>query len=136
MSHQPTELERIIHSAEVEIRQIRPGAFSPEGFQRLKDRIAEFIGELVVESIRVSKRYQSDSVSPAYVDRAAEHLASGKRAMWRRLVGGIGGLVAGVGLATSGSMIQQNAYSTRGMILSLVCIVIGLPAFVLHVMKE
>jgi hypothetical protein len=120
----------------LKFRQIRPGTFSPEGFQRLKDRIAEFIGELVVESIRVSKRYQSDSVSPAYVDRAAEHLASGKPAMWRRLVGGIGGLVAGVGLATAGSMIQQNAYTTRGMILSLVCIVIGLPAFVLHVMKE
>ena len=75
-------------------------------------------------------------MSPAYVDRAAEHLASGKPAMWRRLVGGIGGLVAGVGVATAGTMIQQNAYTTRGMIQSLVCIVIGLPAFVLHVMKE
>src|SRR5438876_11798406 len=73
-----TELERIIKTAEVELRQIHPGLFSPEGFNRLTERINEFIGELTVESVKVAKRHQSDSVSPAYVDQASEHLASGK----------------------------------------------------------
>lgn len=64
------ELERIIKTAEVELRQIHPGLFSPEGFNRLTERINEFIGELTVESVKVAKRHKSDSVSPPYVDQA------------------------------------------------------------------
>jgi len=78
--HAATELERIIKTAEVELRQIHPGLFSPEGFQRLTERINEYIGELTVESVKVAKRHQSDSVSPAYVDQASEHLTSGRPA--------------------------------------------------------
>jgi hypothetical protein len=131
-----SELERIIKTAEVELRQIHPGLFSTEGFQRLTERINEFIGELTVESVRVAKRHQSDSVSPAYVDQASERLASGKPATWHRVVGSIGGIFFGVGLAIAGSMIQSGQYSTRGFVLSLVCIVFGMPAFMFHIMKE
>ncbi|HXD29573.1 MAG TPA: hypothetical protein VN643_00555 [Pyrinomonadaceae bacterium] len=130
------ELERIIKTAEVELRQIHPGLFSPEGFQRLTERIGLFIGELTIESVKVAKRHQSDSVSPAYVDQASEHLTSGRTAIWRRVVGGIGGLVLGVGLTTAGAMIQAGQYSTRGFVLSIVCIVSGMPAFLFHIMKE
>ena len=70
-----SELDRIIRTAELELRQIHPGLFSPEGFHRLTERINEFIGELTIESVKVAKRHQSDSVSPAYVDQASEHLA-------------------------------------------------------------
>ena len=56
--------------------------------------------------------------------------------MWRRLVGGIGDLISGVGLATAGTMIQQILYTTRGVLLSLECIVLGLPTFMSHIMKE
>jgi hypothetical protein len=131
-----SELERIIKTANVELRQIHPGLFSPEGFQRLTERISEFIGELTVESVKVAKRHQSDSVSPAYVDQASEHLASGKPARWQRVLGGIGGIVLGVGLTAAGSMIQSAQYSTRGFVLSVVCIVVGMPAFMFHIMKE
>jgi hypothetical protein len=131
-----SELERIIKTAEVELRQIHPGLFSPEGFQRLTERINEFIGELTVESVKVAKRHQSDSVSPAYVDQASEHLASGKPARWQRVLGGIGGIVLGVGLTAAGAMIQSAQYSTRGVVLSVVCIVAGMPAFMFHIMKE
>ena len=84
-----TELERIIATAEVELRQIHPGLFSPEGFQRLTERINEFIGELTVESVKVAKRHQSDSVSPAYVVQATSSvrqtrkMAKGGRRNWR-----------------------------------------------------
>lgn len=131
-----SELERIIKAAELELRQIHPGLFSPEGFQRLKERINEFIAELTVESVKVAKRHQSDSVSPAYVDQASEHLASGKPARWQRVVGGIGGIILGVGLTAAGAMIQSAQYSTRGFVLSVVCILVGLPAFMFHIMKE
>src|SRR5882762_8633171 len=131
-----SELERIIKTAQVELQQIHPGLFSSEGFQRLKDRIDEYIGELTVESVKVAKRHQSDSVSPAYVDQASEHLASGKPARWQRVIGGIGGIVFGVGLAAGGSMIQSGLFSTRGFLLSMICIILGLPAFMFHIMKE
>lgn len=132
----PKELEQLIKSIELEFRHIQPGLFSEETFARIRKRADEFTRELVLESLRISKRHQSDSVSPAYVDHAAEHLASGKTATWRRLVGGIGGLVCGVSLATAGTMIQQNLYTTRGVVLSLICIVVGLPAFIVHIVKE
>ncbi len=131
-----TELERIIKTAEVELQQIHPGLFSPEGFQRLTERINEYIGELTVESVKVAKRHQSDSVSPAYVDQASEHLVSGKPARWQRVLGGIGGIVLGVGLTAIGVMIQSAQYSTRGIVLSVVCILVGMPAFMFHIMKE
>src|SRR6266436_8178415 len=107
----PTELERIIKTANVELRQIHPGLFSEEGFRRLTERINKYIEELTVESVKVAKRHQSDSVSPAYVDQASEHLVSGKPAMWRRILGGIGGIILGVGVAAAGSMIQAAQYS-------------------------
>ncbi len=131
-----SELERIIKTAGVELQHIHQGLFSAEGFQRLKDRIDEYIGELTVESVKVAKRHQSDSVSPAYVDQASEHLTSGKPARWQRVVGGIGGIVFGVGLAAAGSMVQSAQYSTRGFLLSVICIVVGMPAFMFHIMKE
>ena len=131
-----TELERIIRTAEVELRHIRPGLFSPEGFQRLTERINEYIAELTVESVKVSKRHQSDSVSPSYVDQASEHLVSGKPARWQKLIGGIGGIFLGVGFTAIASMIQAAQYSTRGVILGLICILVGMPAFMFHIMKE
>lgn len=117
-------------------REVEPELFSQAGFKRLEQRSDEFAAELASESIRVSKRHQSDSVSPAYVDQAAQHLILGKPAIWRRLVGSIGCLVFGVGLATAGSMIHQNSYTSRGVVLTLTCIILGLPAFVYQMMKE
>jgi hypothetical protein len=130
------ELERIIETAEVELRQINPGLFSPEGFQRLTERINEFIGELTVESVKVAKRHLSDSVSPAYVDQAREHLTWGRPARWRRVLGGFGGILLGVGLTAAGTMVQSGQYSTRGFVLSIVRIFFGMPAFMFHIMKE
>jgi len=83
----PLNLERIAKEAEAELGS-QERLFSPDGFSRLNKRIADYISELTNESVKVARRHQSDSISPAYVDRAAEHLASGKPAMWRRVVGG------------------------------------------------
>jgi hypothetical protein len=75
-------LEGIIRDAEKELGQGASKLFSEEGFEQLNERIAQYIGELTAESVRVARRHQADSVSPAYVDRAAEHLATGKSARW------------------------------------------------------
>jgi len=44
----------------------------------------------------------------------------------------MGGLIFGVGLAIAGTMIQQNLYSTRGVVLAIICIVVGMPPFLIH----
>src|SRR5260370_2498501 len=113
--HASTELEHISKIAEVELGQIEPGLFSTEGFKRLTERISEYIGELTVESVKVAKRHQSDSVSPAYVDQASEHLTSGKPARWQRVLGGIGRIILGVRLTASGWLIQITQSSLPGV---------------------
>lgn len=136
MANPPSELESIIKQAELELGPKSPVPFSSEGFERLKQRIADYIGDLTGESVRVARRHQSDSVSPAYVDRAAEHLASGKSARWQKIIEGLGAIVLGIGLATAGSMIQLRDFSTGGVLISVVCIVLGMPAFMFHIMKD
>ena len=39
-------------------------------------------------------------------------------------------------MVMAGSMIQQNIFTTRGVILTLACIVLGLPPFTFHIMRE
>jgi hypothetical protein len=96
------DLEPTIKAAELELGQGRPEIFSQEGFDRLKQRISEFIRELTLESVRVARRHQSDSVSPSYVDRAAEHLTSRKASKWQKIIEGLGAIVLGIGFATAG----------------------------------
>ena len=136
MGNPPPELESIKKEAELELGPNNPAPFSSEGFERLKQRIADYIGELTAESVRVARRHQSDTVSPAYVDRAAEHLASGKSHRWQKIIEGLGAIILGIGLATAGSMIQLRDFSTRGVIISIVCILLGMPAFMFHIMKD
>jgi hypothetical protein len=33
-------------------------------------------------------------------------------------------------------MVQLGFYTTRGVLISIVCIVLGMPAFMFHIMKE
>ncbi len=132
----PLDLERIAKDAEAEIGSTRVKLFSPDGFARLNERIADYIGELTMESVRVARRHQSDSVSPSYVDRAAEHLATGKSARWRKITEGLGSIILGIGLATAGSMVQTGVFSTNGVIISVGCIVVGMPAFLFHFIRE
>ncbi len=131
-----SNLQSIIKAAEEELSKNSPKGFSQEGFERLKRRIAEFIGQLTIESMRVAKRHQSDSISPAYVDRASEYLVSGKSHRWQKLLEGLGSIILGIGLATAVSMILESKFSTRGVIISVVCIVAGMPAFMFHLMKD
>src|SRR5258705_7651870 len=127
-------LQSIIKAAEVELADTSPNGFSPEGFERLKQRISEFISQLTIESMRVAKRHQSDSISPAYVDRASEYLISGKSNRSQKLVEGLGSIIPGIGLATAGSMIQIGDFSSRGPIICVICILVGMPAFLFHLM--
>jgi hypothetical protein len=130
------KLNHIIKTAQSELTDASPDGFSPEGYERLRKRINEYVRQLTIESMKISKRHQSDSISPAYVDRAAEYLVSTRFNRWQKLVEGLGSIILGVGLAAAGSMIQSASFSTRGLILCVVCTLVGMPAFMFHLMKD
>lgn len=130
------KLDHIIKAAQSELPDTSPDGFSPEGYERLRQRINEYVRQLTNESMKIAKRHQSDSISPAYVDRAAEYLVSAGFNRWQKLVEGLGSIILGLGLAAAGSMIQSTSFSTRGLTFCVVCILVGMPAFMFHLMKD
>ncbi len=52
------------------------------------------------------------------------------------MVEGLGSIILGIGLATAGTMDQTGDYTTRGVVLSVVCIIVGMPAFLFHLIRE
>jgi hypothetical protein len=119
------ELARTLQDAQVSLDQITRAPFSPEGFERLKYRINQYIAQLITEAIRVSKSRQSDCVSPTYVDHASQYLFTGKGPRLYKFIGIIGGALFGIGAAGVVTMIQANQYTTRGIVLNFSCAVLG-----------
>jgi hypothetical protein len=140
MSQRPPEMDeelyRVLQKAKIELAPLDHGPFSVEGFKRLNQIIHEYVAELVSESVRVAERCRSDSVSPAYVDEASQHLVSGTKAKWTKLVGTIGGTIFGMGLTNVVTMVTTNLYSAKRIVFSVVAIVIGLVAVTYHVLRE
>ncbi|MCI0487714.1 MAG: hypothetical protein L0229_14065 [Blastocatellia bacterium] len=75
-------LEQIIEHADSELERINPSLFSPVALSRLKEKISEYVVELVSESIKVSKRHQSDTVSAAH--KKEIFMSSARANIWYR----------------------------------------------------
>jgi histone H3/H4 len=133
---QPVDLKRALESAKIELQDLRHSPFSDEGFEQLTKQIDAYIVELTTESVRVARRYKSDTVSPAYVDEASHHLVTGKTARWHKLVGSAGGVMFGMGLTSVVRMIVETQYSGRGLALSMAAIILGLFGLTYHVLKD
>jgi hypothetical protein len=125
VSHPPSELARILEATQIAVEQIDRTPFSVGGFNRLKQKIDEYIVQLVTESVRVSKAREADSISSSYVDHASRYLISGRGSKLSKLVGIFGGVLFGVGTTTVVRMILDNSYSTRGIIIAFACTVVG-----------
>jgi hypothetical protein len=68
-------------------------------------------------------------------DDGAQHLISGTKSKWSKLVGTVGGTVFGTGLTSVVTMVTTDLYSGKRIVLSTVAIVIGLIAVTYHVLK-
>jgi hypothetical protein len=53
-------LKRLLESAHIETANINHNPFSQNGFNRLTERVDEYLVQLVTESVRVAKRHDSD----------------------------------------------------------------------------
>lgn len=82
--------------------------FSEAGFGMLQEKVDQFIGDLILESARVMKRRQADTISPAYVQQASENLSASTRRKKFTLIGTIGGVLLGAGISSYLEMIRRG----------------------------
>ena len=95
-----------------QLQTIDPSLFSSRAVSRLKENIDDFTSDLVSESIKVSKRYRSDTVSAAHVEKACDYLvANTSRRLFRHL-GTVGGILLGAALSNVLTMTAAESYTT------------------------
>ena len=73
---------------------------SQGAFESLKDRVSEYIIEIVDQSYRISRHQSVDIISAVHVNRAAEHLIATPARKVYRYIGAVGGVFFGVSLSS------------------------------------
>lgn len=130
------ELAQVRQAAESALESIDPSPFSPSAFAALKEKIAEYIVNLVTESIKISRRHQADTVSANHVQRATEYLISVTSRRFFRHLGTLGGLLLGASLSNILSMAGTGNYTSIGVALSAGFGITGSFLIALHIGKE
>lgn len=64
-------LDLIIRTADAELQSLGDSPYSKPAFAVLRDKISQYIAELVTESTRVAKRHKADTISAAHVNQAS-----------------------------------------------------------------
>ena len=129
-------LERVIQEADAQLQDVDPSPFSSSAFSVLKDKISEYISQLVSESIKVSKRHQADTVSAAHVERASEYLVTTTSRRFFRHLGTIGGIFLGASLSNILTMTTIELYSAVNIVISLTFGIVGAFMIALHMAKD
>ena len=130
------DLQRIIEAADAQLQHVTPTPFSPTAFSRVKEKISDYIVQLVSESIKVSNRQQTDTVSAAHVERASEYLISTSTRRVFKHIGTVGGIFLGAALSNFLSMATTDVYTPRGTLISASLAIIGSFMVALHVGKD
>jgi hypothetical protein len=110
--------------------------FSPPAFETLKAKISEYLRDLLTESIKVSRRYNADTVSAAHVERAAEYLVSSMSRRLFRHVGTVGGILFGAALSNLLTMTLAGQFTSSGTLLSAALGFVGAFMVALHIAKD
>ena len=130
------ELAQVRQTAESALESIDPSPFSPSAFAALKEKIAEYVVNLVTESIKISRRHQADTVSANHVQRATEYLVSVTSRRFFRHLGTVGGILLGASLSNILSMAGTGSYTSIGVVLSASLGITGAFLIALHIGKE
>ena len=140
MSNLPTkpqaEIRNVLDLAEHKLEGVEHSPFSEKAFQRLKEKIGEYSSQLIVESIKRSKRHQAESVSTSDVESASQYLVSSSSHKIYRHLGTFGGLFLGTALSNVLSMITTNQFTLSGIIVTFVLTLIGTFMIAAHIVKE
>lgn len=99
--------------------------FSADGFSALQEEVDEYIGDLVLESVRIMDRRQADTVSRKYVQQASENLVASSRRRTFTLLGTIGGVLLGTALSSYYGMVTAKVVSPAEVAVASIFAVVG-----------
>jgi hypothetical protein len=130
------EIKAVLQQAERELTTDDTLPFSPPAYSLLKWKIAEYISDLVVESVKVSKRHQADTVSAAHVEQASAYLVSSTSRRIFRHLGTIGGILLGSAISNILAMTIANQYTATNTLISVILGIVGAFLIALYMAKE
>jgi hypothetical protein len=135
-SNDPDSVAQVISKANDNLQNLDPTPFSENAFTVLKEKISDYIGQLVSESSKVAKRYRADTISAAHVDRASEYLVANTSRRFFRHLGTLGGLLLGASLSNLLSMTTSATYTTLGIVITTALGLIGAFMVATHISKD
>ena len=127
---------QVTQQAEAALAEIHLEAFSPKAVAALKRSISWFIAELVDQSVKVSKRHQSDNVAESHVETAVQFLVGDAPRRIFRHMGTIGGVLFGAALSNLVSMITTKVITVPSVGITIALAVIGAFLVALHIARD
>jgi hypothetical protein len=121
-----TDLNEAINEANNTLSEFDSSPFTSKAYESLKDKISSYIGQIITESIRISKRHKADLVSQTHVEDASDNLISKKRGKLSYLAGTLGGIFLGATVSNIfGMLVLNQTFTTTGIIITIIIGIVG-----------
>lgn len=120
----------------LDVEETLPFSPSAFAFSFLKQQVASYISDLVSESVKVSRRHRSDTVSISHIELASANLTYSIRRKFYKVLGMIGGIFFGIGLTMYVDMTISEQLSLKAVSWSLVLGIFGVIMIVIQLTKE
>jgi len=131
------ELNEAINEANNTLNSLGTSPFTNRAYESLKEKIATYIGQIITESIRISKRHKADLVSQSHIETASDNLISKKRSKLNYLSGTLGGIFLGATVSNIfGMLVLNQAFNTSGIIITIALGIIGAFLIAINVNNE
>jgi len=120
------DLKNLLSQTNEKLQQEEDKLFTAKAFELLKNKIADYIADLVIESKRNSNRLKDEAIMISHVEKASNYLTSKKRGVGNQLLGTIGGVFLGATMSNIlGLVINEGDVTITGLILVTVFAVTG-----------
>lgn len=132
------EFEKIFREVDTAIEEVGEKKFSNEGFKEYKCSVGIYIYSLFIESIKIAKRNNADSISAVHVYDASKYLAirAGRNSLVK-IFEILGGVLLGATLSNLFAMtVLGQEYSLWGMVFNIVAGIVGGLLIGINVIKE
>jgi len=119
-------IENVLKESLSDLSSINYSPFSKQGFEEYKTQVAKFIVRLYDESIRNSKKNNSDIVNKKHIDDAVNYISTINKYKFSNLLNTIGGLLMGSTITFLISTANSNInYSVEELTIHIVLGLVG-----------
>jgi hypothetical protein len=122
--------------ARSQLEEVSHTPFSGTGFRALQEQVDKYIGDLILESVRIMERRQADTVSRRYVQQASENITASSRRRIFTLVGTLGGVFLGTAASSYYEIVRQGTTSVPEVLVASLFAVAGAFMIALQFTKE